>query len=357
MSSLIEQAAERLEQLRRAGVTVPTARAPGSVDALRAGSSTAFSPDALVAAEGPAKEFSTLRADAAVASRETPSAAPASVSPAAETPTRSRPTTSRDEWRAPCSPSIELDLAALAANNIVTPTAPRSHVADEFRVIKRPLITNARRTGSGAADHANLIMVTSAVAGEGKSFTSINLAMSIAAELDTTVMLVDADLARPSLPRMLGVPEGPGLLDVLDGSAEMSNVLLRTNVDKLTFLRGGTPHPRATELLASEAMRRLLDDMARRYADRIIVFDSPPLLLTTEARTLAINMGQIVFVVRAGKTQQSAVANAIATIENCPQKMILLNQTRAKAHGAYGEYGLGYGYGYGYGYAPKRRGA
>ena len=193
-------------------------------------------------------------------------------------------------------------------------------------------------------------MVTSAVAGEGKSFTAINLAMSIAAELDHTVMLVDADFARPSLPGMLGVEDGPGLLDVLEGTAQMSDVLLRTNIDKLTFLRSGTPHPKATELLASESMRRLLDEISRRYTDRIVVFDSPPLLLTTEARALAMYMGQIVFVVRAGKTLQSAVEHALATIEACPTKMLLLNQVRPEKHSIYGEYGLGYGYGYGYGY-------
>src|SRR6185436_1632133 len=142
----------------------------------------------------------------------------------------------------------------------------------EFRVIKRPLINNVKSANGSSPARNNLIMVTSAVAGEGKSFTAINLAMSIAAELDNTVMLVDADLARPSLPRMLGIGEGPGLLDLLNGSAEMPDVLLRTNIDKLTILRSGTPHERATELLASEAMRQLIDEMAARYSDRIIVF-------------------------------------------------------------------------------------
>ncbi len=127
----------------------------------------------------------------------------------------------------------------------------------------------------------------------------------------------------------------------------------RTNVEKLTFLRSGTPHPRATELLASEAMLRLLDDMSKRYSDRIIIFDSPPLLLTTEARALAAYMGQIVFVVRAGNTLQSAVQHALSTIEACPVKMMLLNQSRPEKHSIYGEYGLGYGYAYGYGYGSK----
>jgi len=134
-------------------------------------------------------------------------------------------------------------------------------------------------------------------------------------------------------------------------------VLLRTNVEKLTFLRSGTPHAKATELLASEAMRRLVDELSRRYTDRIIVFDSPPLLLTTEARALAMYMGQVVFDVRAGKTLQTAVDHALATIDACPLKMMLLNQVRSEARGMYGEYGFGYGYGYGYGQGPTRHGA
>jgi exopolysaccharide/PEP-CTERM locus tyrosine autokinase len=187
---------------------------------------------------------------------------------------------------------VDFDLAVLAAANLVTPDAPRSQVADEFRVVKRPLINNVKSANGSSPARNNLIMVTSAVAGEGKSFTAINLAMSIAAELDNTVMLVDADLARPSLPTMLGGGRRSRLLDLLDGSAEMSDVLLRTNIEKLTFLRGGTPHARATELLASEAMRGLVGEMSERYRDRIIVFDSPPLLLTTEARALAMYMGR-----------------------------------------------------------------
>ncbi len=241
MSSLIEQAAQRLEQLRRAGVAVPE----------------------MVQATGTAAE-----------------------SPGAP----SEATTHRPEVRpepAVTSRRVELDLARLEAAGIVTPNAPRSQVADEFRVIKRPLISNATGRGAAALKHGNLIMVTSAVPGEGKSFTSLNLAMSIAAELDHTVMLVDADVARPSILRMLGLPEAPGLLDLLEGKAEMSGVLLKTDVDKLTILPSGTPHARATELLASDAMRALLDDISKRYPDRIVIFDSPPLLLTTEAPVLA----------------------------------------------------------------------
>ena len=296
MSSLIEQAAQRLEQLRQAGVDVPLV---------------------------------------------TPVAGVHPVSPhvAAPQPAALPMVTSR---------RVEVDFERLAANGIITPDAPRSQVADQFRVVKRPLLQNAAGKGASTINHANLIMITSALPGEGKTFTALNLAMSIAAELDHTVMLVDADVARPSLLRSLGLDEGPGLLDLLDGSAQMHEVLLRTNVDKLTVLPSGTPHQRATEMLASDSMRRLLDDMARRYADRIIIFDSPPLLMTTEARELATHMGQVVVVVQAGRTKQSDVRNALHTIEACPVRLMMLNQARAAVEGGYG-YGYGYGQGYGYG--------
>ncbi len=292
MSSLIEQAAHRMAQLREAGVDLP----------------------------------------------ETPARAqplPSSVS----SPPEPRP--------AVLSRRVEIDLAALAAAGIVSPNAPRSQIADQFRVIKRPLIANAQGKGAAAVANGNLIVVTSALAGEGKTFTAINLAMSIATELDCTVMLVDADVSCPSVMRVLGLPDGPGLLDMVqDESLNMSDLMLRTNIDKLTLLPSGTPHPRATELLASDAMTRLLDDMARRYPDRIIVFDSPPLLLATESQALASHMGQVVMVVQAEKTPQAKVMQALSTIESCPVKLMLLNQARTTAI-------AGYGYGYSYGSEPQ----
>jgi protein-tyrosine kinase len=241
------------------------------------------------------------------------------------------------------SRQVDIDIARLAADGFVSPDAPGSLIAEEFRVLKRPLLANVM--GSAAPiRNANLIMVTSSLPGEGKSFTAINLAMSVAMELDRTVLLVDADVARPSLPRVLGLPEQKGLLDVLqDNSLNLSDVLLRTNVDKLTVLTAGTPDANATELLASEAMGRLLNDIARRYSDRIIIFDSPPLLVTTESRVLATRMGQIVFVVRAEETPQNALKDALATIEACPVKLMVLNQARNVENVAYGyEYGYGY---------------
>ena len=248
------------------------------------------------------------------------------------------------------SRQVQFDLDALSAAGMVSPNAPRSQIADQYRVIKRPLIANAMgKAGVAPVANGNLIMVTSAISGEGKSFTALNLAMSIATELDNTVMLVDADVARPSIFRMLGLPASQGLLDLLiDDSTDLSKVLLRTNVDKLTLLPSGTPHARATELLASDAMTHLIEDMSKRYSDRIIIFDSPPLLLTTESRVLATHMGQIVMVVRAETTLQSDVQQALSTIESCPVKYMVLNQAKSGTKGGYG-YGYGQGPGYGYG--------
>jgi exopolysaccharide/PEP-CTERM locus tyrosine autokinase len=328
MSSLIEQAAERLEQLRRAGITIPEIESPPN----------ALHDDATSPTLPPS------RASSASTSAQ-------SFPPTAASPRPAAPQDHSDgpDSQLPQSRRVDIDLTMVSASGIVTPISPRSHIADQYRVIKRPLIANAMGRGAATVKHGNLIMVTSALPGEGKSFTSVNLAMSIAAELDHTVMLVDADVARPSIPRMLGLPPGPGLLDLLGGKTDMASVLLRTNVDKLTILPSGSPHARATELLASDAMSQLLSDMATRYPDRIIIFDSPPLLLTTEARVLASHMGQIVMVVHADRTLQSTVRQALNAIEACPLKLMVLNKTRTNAGGSYGEsYGYGYGYGYGY---------
>jgi len=311
--SLIEQAAKRLEQLRQAGVELPPDDKPVPPASKHPPLDTARPP------LNPPGFTDKLPADTATADRV------------------SKPT----------SKSVTINLEAIAASNLLVPNGARSQLADEFRVIKRPLIANAMGRHGNAIANGNLIMVTSALPGEGKSFTAINLAISIAMELDNTVMLVDADVARPSVLNMLGLPPSHGLLDVLEAnSLDISEALLRTNIEKLSILPSGTPHPRATELLASDTMNRLLDDMSRRYSDRIIIFDSPPLLLTTEARVLATHMGQVVMVVNAENTAQAAVKQAVTTIESCPQKMLVLNQVRSDKTD-------GYGYGYGYGYGSK----
>jgi exopolysaccharide/PEP-CTERM locus tyrosine autokinase len=241
------------------------------------------------------------------------------------------------------SRSLEFNFDLLKANSFITPDTLNSHLGEEFRVIKRPILANVMNTAS-QIKNANLIMVTSALPGEGKSFTAINLAISIAMELDKTVLLIDADVAKPSLPGCLGIPEQDGLLDVLRGKYQnVGDAMLRTNIDKLTILTAGTRDLQATELLASLSMSKLLDEIAQRYSDRIVIFDAPPLLVTTEARALATGMGQIVFVVRAEETPKAAVQDALATIEECEVKLMVLNQARNIDKTAYGYGSYGYG--------------
>ena len=306
--SLIEKAVERLDQLKQAAGEAPEDRL------------AAAHPVTAAATPTPAEEGQ---------SSEVPRA-----EVLGRNPMRSR--------------EVRIDLMRLASMGMVTPDQPRSAIAEEFRVIKRPLLRNATATGPAALPNSNVIMVTSSLPGEGKTFSAINLAMSMAMELDFSVLLVDADVSRPSVLKQLGLPREPGLMDVLAGEvSDLSEVLLRTNIEKLAILPAGMPHQRATELLASESMKRLLEQMARRYQDRIIIFDSPPLLVTTEARVLAASMGQVVVVVEAERTTHAAVRSAVATIELCPIKLLMLNKTRQRGAGAY--YGYGYGYGYGHG--------
>jgi receptor protein-tyrosine kinase len=297
--SIIEQAAKRLEELRRAGVDVPISApsAPGSAAARAVSQHSAV--------EAPARRHS----EPAVRSEDAPRR---------------------------LSRSVAFDLGRLAAMGYVTPDTPRTQLADELRVIKRPLLDNAVGRSAAPVARGNLIMITSAMPGEGKTFTAINLAMSLAMELDHTVLLVDADVARPAVLERLGLPAAKGLLDLLTApQIELADVLLRTNVERLSILPAGTHHDRATELLASEGMNRLLEDLAGRYPDRIIVFDAPPLLPSTESRVLATHMGQVVVVVEAEKTPQSAVEQALATIESCPVVMTLLNKVAGSDVGSY----------------------
>lgn len=224
----------------------------------------------------------------------------------------------------------ELNLARLQQQGMVTHDSGRTTVAEDFRIIKRPLLRQARASGAEAIRHGNLIVVTSAMPGEGKTYCAVNLAMSIAMEMDITVLLVDADVARPSVLKVLGLPPEPGLMDVLlDEQLAMSDVILKTNVATLSILPAGRSNKHATELLGSRAMSRLLSEIASRYADRIVVFDSPPLLITSEAHALVGQMGQVVMVVEAETTTQHAVKEALRQIESCEHIHLIYNKTKS----------------------------
>jgi receptor protein-tyrosine kinase len=223
---------------------------------------------------------------------------------------------------------VDLDLARMRDAGMVTAASGRTSLLEDFRVIKRPLLKRAFSEGAPGRPN-NLIMITSSLPGEGKTYCAINLAMSIAMELDHTVLLVDADVARPSVLRTLGLPAQRGLMDILiDDKLDLSDVMLRTNVDTLSILPAGTSTPRATELLASSTMSSLVNEIANRYPDRVIIFDSPPLLLTSEASVLAGHMGQIVMVVEAQGTTQHAVKEALRQLEGCSNVNLIYNKAR-----------------------------
>jgi exopolysaccharide/PEP-CTERM locus tyrosine autokinase len=236
---------------------------------------------------------------------------------------------------------VAIDLARLRRQGMVAPGGERTPTAESFRRIKRRILTNALNPKPDVP--ANLVLVTSALPAEGKTFCAVNLAISIALEVDHSVLLVDADVRKPSIPEVLGVAGGKGLMDLLvDRRMDMAEVLCRTNIGKLTLLPGGTPQERATELLASGTTREVLGEMAARYRDRIIIFDSPPLLAASEASVLASQMGQVVVVVESGRTTESALKAALGRIDSSHLTGLVLNKASGPAlQRYYGGYGSG----------------
>jgi protein-tyrosine kinase len=223
----------------------------------------------------------------------------------------------------------DINLARLHSMGMVTHDGGRTSVAEDFRIIKRPLLRAAFGKACLAAPNRNLIAVTSSLPGEGKTFCAINLAMSIAMEKDHTVLLVDADVAGPSVLKVLGVESDTGLMDILlREEVSLGDTILKTNVDGLSILPAGRSNRHATELLASQAMSALLAEIANRYPDRLVIFDTPPLLMTTEAGVLATQMGQVVMVVEAETTTQHVLKEALRRIENCAQVNLICNKTR-----------------------------
>jgi len=320
--STIEEAANRLAQLNHAGVdsgTSTRADGPGQ--------------EAMAAKFHPRGE--TAPPPARDISDPTPPAVPR------RPPSRGSPDARTASEH--LAKTVQLDLRSLGASGFVTPDTQKSQLSHEFRLIKRPLLKNAKAGAHSSVSNSNVIMVTSALPGEGKTFVSVNLALSISMEMDHRVLLIDADAIAPSIPAVLGVSSSRGLLNLLSGSnTDFSDVLLKTNIERLSLILAGTPHKSAVELLASRAMGDLVNEPATRYADRIVIFDSPPLLPTAESRSLANHMGQVIVVVEANKTSQGSVDQALAALESCPIVMTMLNKASTASVGGYYNYG-GYG--------------
>lgn len=219
---------------------------------------------------------------------------------------------------------------------------------NEYRQIKRPLLLNAFGAQAQGQKNTNLIMVTSAISGEGKTFTTMNLAISIAMERDKTVLMVDCDDARSSLTRALNLSSSPGITDILLGTvSDVEDIIVNTDIDKLKVIPSGEMNAYSTELFASQKMEALLSELAQRYSDRIILFDAPPLLMTSQTKVLAHHVGQVIIVVEEGKTPQRAIVDAISQLD--PNLIIgtVLNKRKKSGMGDY------YGGFYGQGLTPQ----
>jgi receptor protein-tyrosine kinase len=310
---IIEEAHKRLQELARAGIEVPKTRASG----LPGGPNASLGPDS--------GSFMAARASSGDAERRSNG--------------RTIPEGGFGKVQASSAvESVIIDLTRLESMGYIVPTSARAKIAQEFRHIKRPILQNARGRDA-LVERKSLIMVTSALPGEGKTFVSINLAMSIAAEVDTAVILVDADVVVPQVLERLGIAPRPGLLDLLTNpSTDLTGVLMATNVPKLSILSAGAPNDFSAELLASDAMEQLLASLVRRFPGHVVIFDAPPLLVTNEAKVLAAHVGQVLLVVEASRTPRESVELAFDSLEECPVVMSVLN----RADGRAGSDGYGY---------------
>lgn len=247
-------------------------------------------------------------------------------------------------------PKHHLDQDSLVRAGLLAPPTQAEPTASEFRRVKRPLIKNAFTEGLRPDVHGNVIMITSPLPGAGKTFCSMNLAVSMSLERDFNVILVDGDVAKPHITRECGLEHAPGLIDYLldESGRDVGELLVPTDLNDIRLLPAGGYHPQATELLASDRMSRLVDELSTRYADHIVLLDSPPLLVTSEAQVLVQQVGQVTLVVEAGRTTEQQLTRAVELLEAGKSVNILLNKTPdwswARGIDYIGEYGYGSAY-------------
>jgi exopolysaccharide/PEP-CTERM locus tyrosine autokinase len=232
-----------------------------------------------------------------------------------------------------------VDRDRLIEQGLILPGAPVTGLAEEFRIVKRQLMLATRDDAK-----AKRILVCSAQPGEGKSFCSVNLAISMAAEKDVEILLIDADFAKAEIPVMLGLDAGIGLLDALaDPAMDVESAVIRTDIPQLSVLSAGTRSHDDTELLASDRTARILDDLQAADPRRILIFDSPPALAASPASTLAHQVGHVVMVVRADRTPENELREAVMLLDGCDDIQLLLNGARFAPGGK--RFGTYYGYG------------
>ncbi len=246
--------------------------------------------------------------------------------------------------RAPTKTS-EVDLIALADSGMIVPGAPPSPLSEEFRIVKRQLLINAfGGRNSPALEKGRLILTCSAQPNEGKTFCSVNLALSMATETDIDVLLIDADVAKPEVLSTLGLPGGPGLMDALaDPSLDAESLIIGTNIPGLSVLPAGKQTNNDTELLASDRTPVIIERLVSANPRRIILFDSAPALAASPASVLALHVGQVMLVVKADTTTESDLREAMAMLEGNARIQMVLNAVTYHSHSK--KFGYYYGFG------------
>jgi protein-tyrosine kinase len=240
-------------------------------------------------------------------------------------------------------PQLTLDRGRLASFGISIPSNARSRTVEEFRLVKRNLITAWSQSDLMNDPGLNrIIMVTSARPGEGKTFSALNLALAFASERDVKALLVDVDTQHPGLPKILGSPEDKGIVDVLTGDLELSEVLIQTSLPNLMILPAGRGGPHVPELLSSRRMGALLTELRRRLEDHYIIIDTPPCMASSDAAALSPLVGQIVFIVEAHSTQQAEIEAGLSMLSSCPRISLLLNKSDTLSGEHFGSYGYNY---------------
>jgi len=230
-------------------------------------------------------------------------------------------------------------------DKLVSFFAPSSMVTEQFRRL-RTLIINP-----GVRNAPKIIMVASAMSGEGKSFVAVNLATIIAVELHSHALLVDCDLRNPSITRWFGLQEKKGLSDYLMGEAEIQDLLIKTSIDKLSILSGGSIKDNPVELIGSKKMKTLVQDLKSRYDDRYIIIDSSPILATTEPSVLNEMVDGIILVVKSGDTPRETIQQAVKLLNKNKILGIVLNNMQFKTKALFQRYfGTNHQY-YDYSYA------
>lgn len=299
----------------------PVKRRPSSVEDAPLPAAPAVAAPAPVAEPGPA-----------VAPQPAPDAA-------APEPLAAEPTVEPVEFR---GERHAIDRERLAESGMIVPGGKVTALLEEFRIVKRKLLTQAAELRKRGAGHsAQRILVSSPHPGEGKTFCSVNLALSMAAEKESEVLLVDADFAKPSVLDVLGLPDNPGLMDALsDEAVDVADLVLRTDIPGLNVLPSGSTTVSDSEFLSSSRTPRVLDRLTEGAPHRMVIFDTSPALAASPAAELAKYVAQAVMIVRADKTGQGALEDAIELLSACPNVQLLLNAAQFSPSGRrFGDYG------------------